>query len=133
MNGGSGKNAYVAGYRVGGKTGTSQKLDSENAEARIASFVGIAPADDPKIAVLIALDEPHSFTTSGGALAAPVAAQVIEDTLQYYGVQRQYTRRNSSAWRRRCRARWAARWRPPQPSCRTAVLPPRWWAGAAWW
>ncbi len=91
VNGGSGKNAYVAGYRVGGKTGTSQKLDSENAEARIASFVGIAPADDPKIAVLIALDEPHSFTTSGGALAAPVAAQVIEDTLQYYGVQRQYT------------------------------------------
>ena len=52
VNGGSGKNAYVAGYRVGGKTGTSQKLDSENAEARIASFVGIAPADDPKICLL---------------------------------------------------------------------------------
>ena len=88
---GSGKNAYVAGYRVGGKTGTSQKLDSEDEEARIASFVCIAPADDPKIAVLIALDEPHTFASGGGALAAPVAAQVIEETLRYYGVQPQYT------------------------------------------
>ncbi len=91
VNGGSGKNAYVAGYRVGGKTGTSQKLDSEDEKARIASFVGVAPADNPRIAVLIALDEPHSFATGGGALAAPVAAQIIEDTLSYYGVPRQYT------------------------------------------
>ena len=91
VDGGSGKNAYVAGFRVGGKTGTSQKLDSEDEEARIASFVGIAPADDPKIAVLIALDEPHTFATGGGALAAPVAAQVIQETLRYYGVQPQYT------------------------------------------
>ena len=91
VNGGSGKNAYVAGYRVGGKTGTSQKLDSPDAEARIASFVGVAPADDPRIAVLIALDEPHTFANGGGALAAPVAARIIEETLTYYGVQRQYT------------------------------------------
>lgn len=88
---GTGKNAYVAGYRVGGKTGTSQKLDSENENARIASFVGIAPADNPKIAVLVALDEPHTFTTSGSVLAAPVVAKVIEDTLTYYGVERAYT------------------------------------------
>lgn len=88
---GTGRNAYVAGYRVGGKTGTSQKLDSADENARIASFVGIAPADDPKIAVLVALDEPHTFTTSGSVLAAPVVAKVIEDTLTYYGVERQYT------------------------------------------
>lgn len=88
---GGGKNAYVAGYRVGGKSGTSQKLDSEDDKARIASFVGVAPIDDPKIAVLIILDEPHSFTTGGGALSAPVVAKVIEDTLEYYNVPRQYT------------------------------------------
>ena len=97
VNGGSGKNAYVAGYRVGGKTGTSQKLDSEDEKARIASFVGIAPVDEPRIAVLIALDEPHTFTTSGGTLAAPVAAQVIEDTLQYLGVPRSYTEQEQQA------------------------------------
>lgn len=89
--GGSGRNAYVAGYRVGGKTGTSQKLDSEDDKARIASFVGVAPIDDPRIVVLIALDEPHSFATGGGALAAPVAARVIDDTLQYLGVEKTYT------------------------------------------
>lgn len=89
--GGSGRNAYVAGYRVGGKTGTSQKLDSEDEKARIASFVGVAPIDAPRIAVLIALDEPHSFATGGGALAAPVAARIIDDTLQYLGVPKTYT------------------------------------------
>ncbi len=88
---GGGKNAYVAGYRVGGKSGTSQKLDSEDEKARIASFVGVAPIDAPRVAVLIILDEPHSFSTGGGALSAPVVAQVIEDTLEYYGTARQYT------------------------------------------
>ena len=94
---GGGKNAYVAGYRVGGKSGTSQKLDSEDEKARIASFVGVAPMDDPKIAVLIILDEPHSFSNGGGALAAPVVAQVLEDTLEYYGVERQYTQEEEEA------------------------------------
>lgn len=88
---GGGKNAYVAGYRVGGKSGTSQKLDSDDEKARIASFLGVAPIDDPKIAVLIILDEPHSFATGGGALSAPVVAKVIEDTLEYYDTPRQYT------------------------------------------
>ena len=89
--GGTGRNGYVAGYRVGGKTGTSQKLDSPDEKARIASFVGVAPMNNPQIAVLIILDEPHAFSNGGGALAAPVAARVIEDTLEYYQVPRQYT------------------------------------------
>ncbi|MGN0976355.1 MAG: penicillin-binding transpeptidase domain-containing protein [Gemmiger sp.] len=88
---GTGKNAAVAGYRVGGKSGTSQKLDSENERARIASFVAVAPIDDPQIAVLVCLDEPHSWTTSGGSLSAPVCAEVIEKTLPYLGIEPQYT------------------------------------------
>lgn len=88
---GTGKNGAVAGYRVGGKTGTSQKLDSEDASARIASFVGVAPIDDPQIAVLICLDEPHSWTTSGGSLSGPVCAQVMQQTLPYLGIEPSYT------------------------------------------
>lgn len=88
---GTGKNGAVAGYRVGGKTGTSQKLDSEDPSARIASFVAVAPIEDPKIAVLICLDEPHSWTTSGGALAGPVAAAVLEQALPHLGVAPSFT------------------------------------------
>ena len=72
---------------MGGKTGTSQKLDSENERARIASFVAVAPIENPKIAVLICLDEPHSWTTSGGALSGPVCAEVLRKALPYLGVE----------------------------------------------
>ena len=88
---GTGKNAAVAGYRVGGKSGTSQKLDSDDPAARIASFVAVAPIDDPKLAVLICLDEPRSWTTSGGALSAPVCAEVLEKALPYLGIEPRYT------------------------------------------
>ena len=81
----------MAGYRVGGKTGTSQKLDSEDSAARIASFAAVAPIEDPKIAVLICLDEPHSWTTSGGALAGPVAAAVLEQALPHLGIAPSFT------------------------------------------
>ncbi len=88
---GTGKNAAIPGYRVGGKSGTSQKLDSENERARIASFVAVAPIDDPQVAVLVCLDEPHSWTTSGGSLSAPVCAEVLEKTLPYLGIAPQFT------------------------------------------
>lgn len=88
---GTGKNAAVAGYRVGGKSGTSQKLDSADERARIASFVAVAPIDDPQLAVLVCLDEPHSWTTSGGGLSAPVCAEVLEKSLPARGVAPQYT------------------------------------------
>lgn len=86
---GNGKNAAVAGYRVGGKSGTSQKLDSADEKARIASFVGVAPIDEPRLAVLICLDEPHSWTTAGGSLSAPVVASVLHDSLVYLGIPEQ--------------------------------------------
>ena len=88
---GTGRNGQVKGYRVGGKTGTSQKLDSENERARIASFVAVAPIENPKLAVLICLDEPHSWTTSGGALSGPVAAEVLQKSLPRLGIQPSYT------------------------------------------
>jgi len=87
---GGGRNAYVAGYRVGGKSGTSQKLDSPDEKARIGSFVGVAPIDDPQVVVLVCLDEPHSYSALGGTISAPVVAEVLEKTLEYLGVPRQY-------------------------------------------
>ena len=84
---GTARNAYVAGYRVGGKTGTSDKLN--NIGQVVASFVGVAPTNDPRITVLIVVDEPEG-ATGGGAVAAPVAGEVIENTLTYLNVERQY-------------------------------------------
>ncbi len=86
---GTGKNAYIPGYRVAGKTGTSQKLTVDG--EYIASFVGCAPADDPQIAVLIVIDEPQGASHGGGAIAAPVAGSVIEQTLKYMNVEPVYT------------------------------------------
>ena len=85
---GGGRNAQISGYRVGGKSGTSQKLDSADEKARIASFVAVAPIDDPQFLCLVCLDEPHSWTTAGGSLSAPVCAEVLEQTLVYEGIPR---------------------------------------------
>jgi len=88
---GTGKNAYVSGYRIAGKTGTSVKTDSVDKMGRIASFCAVAPADDPKIAVLIMLDEPKVPVISGGLLAAPVVGNIIKDVLPYLGIEPKYT------------------------------------------
>ncbi len=91
VSGGTGKNAYVAGYRVAGKTGTSQKLTTGVGSGKyVASFGGFAPADDPEVAILILIDEPVG-QYNGGQICTPVAAQVLEKTLEYMGVERQYT------------------------------------------
>ena len=94
---GGGRNAQIAGYRVGGKSGTSQKLDSADEKARIASFVAVAPIDDPQFLCLVCLDEPHSWTTAGGSLSAPVCAEVLEQTLVYKGVPRAADTANADA------------------------------------
>ena len=83
---GTGTRAAVPGYRVGGKSGTSQKLDSVDDKARIASFVAVAPMEDPRFLCLVCLDEPHSWTTAGGSLSAPVCAEVLRQTLLYKGI-----------------------------------------------
>lgn len=87
---GTGKNAYLEGYRIAGKTGTAQKLDS-GSNTYIASFIAFAPADDPKVAILVGVDSPSGYLTSGGALAAPVAKEVLKSTLDYIGVEPEYT------------------------------------------
>ena len=86
---GSGRNAYIQGYRIGGKTGTSEK--GRNNDKRIASFIGFAPADDPEIVVLVMMDEPQVAVRYGGTIAAPVVGSLIEEILEYMGVERQYT------------------------------------------
>lgn len=88
---GTGKNAYVAGYRVGGKTGTGQKLDSTDPNALVASFVGVAPSDDPQVALLVVLDEPHASNNFGGVIAAPVAGNIFSEILPYLGVEPKYS------------------------------------------
>ena len=86
---GTGKNAYVAGYRVGGKTGTSEKLNSDN--KRIASFGAIAPSDDVKIAVLMLLDEPSVANPYGGTLCAPMVGKILQEILPYLEVTPEYS------------------------------------------
>ncbi len=87
---GGGKNAYVSGYRVAGKTGTAEKTETGGADV-VASFGGFAPADDPKVAVLVLIDEPQCAVRYGGTIAAPVAKKILQDTLPYLGVEPQYS------------------------------------------
>ncbi len=88
---GTGGNAYISGYRVAGKTGTSETLESRShkAERYIASFASFAPADNPVICVLVILDYPTGpFGHGGGLTSAFVAKEILEDSLNYLGVER---------------------------------------------
>lgn len=95
---GTAKNAAVAGFSIGGKTGTSEKIDvlDENGHPtldKIVSFVGVAPMDNPQYIVLVALDTPSRSTgiyISGGVMAAPTVGAVLSDILPYLGVPRSY-------------------------------------------
>ena len=95
VNEGGGTNGYVAGYTVGGKTGTSEKVAEMIAQGEsglyIASYCSVAPADDPEIAILVLLDEPHGDAYYGGTISAPVGAQILGDVLPYLGYEPQYT------------------------------------------
>lgn len=88
---GGGKNAYLAGYRIAGKTGTSEKIPRGN-QKYVASFISFAPADDPQIACLVILDQPAPGRPYyGGTIAAPVVKNIMEETLQYLEVQPRYS------------------------------------------
>lgn len=94
---GTGRNACVNGYRICGKTGTSQKRNPATNEyysgIYTVSFIGFAPADDPQIAVLVLLDEPMygpANLRTGGGMAAPVVGRIMADVLPYMGIEPQY-------------------------------------------
>lgn len=84
---GSGKNAYVEGYRIGGKTATSQTLP-RSANKYISSFVGFAPADDPQILGMCVIYNPQGVYY-GGTIAAPVIGKIFENILPYLGIEKQ--------------------------------------------
>ncbi|WP_415270900.1 stage V sporulation protein D [Kyrpidia spormannii] len=86
---GTGKNAYSEGYRVAGKTGTAQVVGPDGHYMRnhyIVSFIGMAPADHPRLVAYVAVDNPKAPVIFGGVIAAPVVGHILADSLQYLGV-----------------------------------------------
>lgn len=90
---GSAKNGYVAGYKVAGKTGTSEKkiYHNDGSQEYIASFCGFAPADDPQVCLLVYFDDPVGDSYYGSAVAAPVFANIMNEVLPYLNVEAEYT------------------------------------------
>lgn len=95
--GGTGSNAYVSGYRVGGKTGTTTKTTVQAQEGRneyMVSFCAVAPTDDPEVVCLLVLDNPSrdsGIYISGGQMAAPAVGQILSEVLPYLGVEPVYS------------------------------------------
>ncbi|SFM00060.1 stage V sporulation protein D (sporulation-specific penicillin-binding protein) [Gracilibacillus orientalis] len=89
---GTGRSAYVDGYRIGGKTGTAQKVGEDGKymeNNHIVSFIGFAPANDPEIVVYVAIDNPKDVVQFGGVVAAPIVGTIIGDSLRALGVSKQ--------------------------------------------
>lgn len=95
---GVGKIAYLPGYRLGGKTGTAQKvINGSYAQGHyVCSFIGMAPADDPQIVVLAIVDEPTGVMQFGSTTAGPIIKEVMSNTLKYLGVEPEYTEEEKS-------------------------------------
>ena len=91
---GSGKKAALEGYRIGGKTATSEKLP-RSLKKYISSFIGFAPADDPQVIALITIDEPQGVYY-GGTIAAPVIADIFKNILPYLGIEKQVDEQNEN-------------------------------------
>lgn len=89
--GAAGRNAYVAGYHIGGKPGTSEKLDQGEREGggyeKVSSFLAVLPVDDPQIAILAFVDEPHAETEYGSMLSAPLIGNIISEVAPYLGIE----------------------------------------------
>ena len=87
---GSGRNAFIDGYRVGGKTGTAQKVkDGKYMVGNyILSFIGFMPADDPKIVVYVAINNPKNVIQYGGVVSAPIAKAILTDAIDILGIKK---------------------------------------------
>lgn len=83
---GTGKYAKVSGYTVGGKSGTSEPLYGDDSSGYVASFVGVAPTNNPELVVLVALFDPKGSSNEGGTIAAPVVSQILSESLPYIGI-----------------------------------------------
>lgn len=90
VSNGTGGNAFIEGYRVGGKTGTAQKVQDGRYMVGnyIVSFMGFLPADDPQIVVYIAIDNAKGVTQYGGTVAAPIAKNVLKDAITALGIEK---------------------------------------------
>ncbi len=92
VNTNSGSNAYIKGYSIGGKSGTSQKLDEDSSGTTyVSSYVAFYPADDPEIIMLVMVDEPTNGLYYGSAVAAPVVVEALTEILPYLGYYAEYT------------------------------------------
>lgn len=94
--GGTAYNVYLPGYRIGGKTGTSEKIAKQaitksKKSLYVASFCGVAPIDNPEVAILVVLDEPEGKRHAGGSIAAPVVRNIFSELLPYMGVDTIYS------------------------------------------
>ncbi|MDO5569692.1 MAG: penicillin-binding transpeptidase domain-containing protein, partial [bacterium] len=87
---GTGRNAYIEGYRVGGKTGTAQKLSNGVylVNNYIVSFIGFLPADNPQVVLYVAIDNPKGITQYGGTVAAPVAKTILTDIISILNIEK---------------------------------------------
>lgn len=95
VDGGSGKNAYIEGYRIGGKTATSETLP-RSANQYISSFIGFAPADDPQVLGLCVIHNPQGVYY-GGTIAAPVIRDIFQNILPYLGIEKEEIRKKDGA------------------------------------
>ena len=95
VDGGSGKNAYIEGYRIGGKTATSETLP-RSANQYISSFIGFAPADDPQVLGLCVIHNPQGVYY-GGTIAAPVIRDIFQNILPYIGIEKEEIQENDMA------------------------------------
>lgn len=88
---GTGRNAYIDGYRVGGKTGTAQKVNNGvyMHGNYIVSFIGFMPANDPKVVVYLAIDNPNGVTQYGGTVSAPIVKNILEDAISALNIKKQ--------------------------------------------
>ena len=90
---GTGRGAYVEGYRIGGKTGTAQKVGEDGNYLQnnyILSFLGMAPMNNPEISVYLAIDNPKNTIQYGGVVAAPLVGEIFEEILPLLGIEKQY-------------------------------------------
>ena len=91
---GTGNKAYLSGYRIGGKTATSEKLPRRSGKY-IASFMSFAPAEDPQVMALVLIDEPQGVYY-GGTVAGPVMQELMRNILPYLGIEPQYTEQEAA-------------------------------------